>query len=517
VRVSRPEVNVVPAPSEVVVGGPSFDLGPRTTIGAGELEQLGKRLRAYLAPATGLALPFAGRGADQITLRIDRQLHESPEGYRLEVRADGVEIVGAGEAGVFYGIQTLRQLLSEQIYADTPVSDVVWRVPGVVVVDAPRFAWRGALLDVSRHFFLADYVRRFIDLLAVHKFNTLQLHLTDDQGWRLEIAAYPRLTEIGAWREGSMVGHHREALDRNAHDGVRHGGYYTHRDIQELVAYAAERHVTLVPEVELLGHAQAAIAAYPWLGSTGQQLAVATGWGVSPHVLKPSPRTLAFCREVLDEVFSLFPGSYIHVGGDECPTDEWQVSPEVQQQIRELGLADEAQLQGWFLGELGTFAASRGRTMIGWDEIVEGGLPANSIVMSWRDEEGGITAVRRGHRVVMTPQSHTYFDHYQSHDRDAEPLAIGGCTDIRAVYDYEPIPEELVGVERDRVLGSQFQLWTEYIRTPSELEYGAFPRACAFAEVVWAEQRDADGFFGERLQAHLGRLRRLDVKYREAS
>jgi hexosaminidase len=297
---------------------------------------------------------------------------------------------------------------------------------------------------------------------------------------------------------------------------VPHGGYYTATEIRQIVTHAAALGVTVVPEIDMPGHMQAAIAAYPWLGNTGLRLPVATGWGISEHVLNVTDRTLAFCREILDEVFGLFPGPHVHIGGDECPKAEWRASEQAQARITELGLRDEDALQSWFLSQVAEFVIASGRRPVGWDEILEGGLPDGTTVMSWRGEDGGITAARLGHDVVMTPATHTYFDHYQSSDRASEPLAIGGLLELPAVYGYEPVPKQLEPRHHHHVLGSQFQLWTEYMRTPDEVEYMAFPRACALADVLWSPRHDLDDF-GRRLAGHLGRLRALGVSYRAAA
>ena len=456
---------MLPWPRSVEPRPGTFAIGPATTL-ASDVPNAAAALRR----GTGLPLAPAADGGIRLILRPGE-----PEVYELDIAPDGVTIAG-GEAGVFYGVQTLLQLLPD--------------APCLRIADAPRFRWRGALLDVGRHFMPKAFVLRFIDLLAQHKLNTLHLHLTEDQGWRLEILRHPRLTEIGAWRAGTMVGH-KDAADPAHHDGVPHGGYYSQADIREIVAYAAARHVTVMPEIEMPGHAQAAIAAYPALGNLATPVAVRTGWGISPHVLNLEPATLRFCEEVLEETLDLFPSEFIHVGGDECPKDEWRASPAAQARRRELGLRDEDALQSWFLSRIGAFLAARGRRMVGWDEILEGGLPPGATVMSWRGEQGGIEAARLGHDVVMAPESHTYFDHYQA--PAGEPLAIGGLTDLAKVYAYDP------PLLDGRTLGAQFQLWTEYMPTPAHVEYMAFPRACAFAEVVWSGRSPS---FGERLQNH---------------
>jgi hexosaminidase len=447
------------------------------------------------------------------SLRVEERPDEElgPEGYRLTVGEDGVELLAATPAGAFYGLQTLRQLLPPETLTAPPEEAPEWRLPLVEITDRPRFAWRGVHLDVARHFMPMPWIRRLVDLAALHKLNVLHLHLTDDQGWRIEIERYPRLTEIGAWRRESMEGYYTE----NRYDGVRHGGFYTRDELRDLVAYAAERFVTVLPEIDMPGHMQAAIAAYPELGNTGDPGEVRTAWGISEHVLNVEESTLRFCTDVLDEVLEIFPGRFVHVGGDECPKDEWRSSERVQALMRERGLADEDELQSWFMGRIGEHLESRGRVMVGWDEILEGGLAPGAVVMSWRGESGGIAAASAGHDVVMTPEKFTYFDWAQSADPD-EPLAIhpGRFTDVAKVYGYEPVPAELEPDRHHHVLGSQAQLWTEYVPDPQHAEYMYFPRLCAFAEVVWGSGERDFGEFEPRLDEHLARLDALGVGYR---
>jgi hexosaminidase len=345
--------------------------------------------------------------------------------------------------------------------------------------------------------------------------NVFHWHLTDDQGWRIEIKKYPRLTEVGAWRDRTLVGRPQRDSAADVFDNKRHGGFYTQDDVREIVAYAAERFVTVVPEIEMPGHSQAAIAAYPSLGNLGDTVKPWTMWGVSPYILNPSDSTIAFMEDVLTEVMALFPGPYIHVGGDEAIKPQWKTSPRAQARIRELGLKDENELQSWFIKQMDSFLTTHGRRLVGWDEILDGGLAPNAVVMSWRGTAGGIAASRAGHDVVMTPGSHTYFDRYQSANQDSEPLAIGGFLPIDTVYSYEPVPAELEPQFASHILGAQGQVWTEYIEGPKNVEYMAYPRMSALSEVLWTsrERRDfAD--FSARLPAHLARLDALDVNYR---
>ncbi|MEV4754188.1 beta-N-acetylhexosaminidase [Micromonospora sp. NPDC049559] len=543
--------SVLPRPRSVAPGTGAFRLGPDTTLAAPPaLAEVAGWLRAALTPATGLPLPpppasplpapaaaslppaaavlshppvaasstrsapphepGGGPGAGGIALALDPAL--PPEAYRLRVTPERVEIDAAGPAGAFYGAQTLRQLLPPAAYRRARVGDGPWELPAVEIVDAPRFAWRGCLLDVARHFLPKADVLRFVDLLALHKLNVLQLHLTDDQGWRLESARYPRLTEVGAGRTESMRG----SRQHGTYDGRPHGGYYTADDIREIVAYAAERQVTVVPEIDLPGHTQAAIAAYPWLGNGDAPVPVRTGWGISSHVLNVSDEALAFCRDILDEVCDLFPGRYVGIGGDECRKDEWRASPAARARMRELGLADEEALQSWFVGQLGAHLASRGRQVYGWDEIMEGGAPPGATVAAWRGTAPAVLAARAGHDVVACPDMWTYLDYRQS-DRDDEPVPVGTVLTLADVYAFEPVPAGLTAAQAERVIGAQCNVWTEHMDSVRAVDYMVFPRLCAFAETVWCDAgRDYPGFRA-RLDAHLPRLAALGVEYRRES
>jgi hexosaminidase len=425
-----------------------------------------------------------------------------------------VAIRAARPAGAFYALQTLRQLLPAAIFRQAKVAAAAWTIPAVSIEDYPRFGWRGMHLDVGRHFMPKEFVKKFIDLLAFHKFNRFQWHLTEDQGWRIEIRQFPRLTLVGASRRQTLVGRPDRDSTKWRFDGQPHGGFYTQEDVAELVAYAQARFVTIVPEIEMPGHSQAAIAAYPELGNRRDSLPVWTAWGVDENIVNPSDETIRFEQRVLTEVLALFPGRWIHIGGDEAPKAQWKASSLAQARIKELGLKDEDELQSYFTRQMDQFLTARGRTLIGWDEILEGGLSPNAVVMSWRGIDGGIAAARAGHDVVMAPGSHTYFDHYQSADTAAEPLAIGGFLPLDTVYAYEPVPAALTPEEARHVLGAQGQLWTEYIPDAKRVEYMAFPRACALAEVLWTPREGKDyADFLRRLAPHLERLAVLDVNY----
>jgi hexosaminidase len=506
----------MPRPVQVAAKEGSFTLRPDTTIlGSAETRPIGQLLAEWLEPATGFRLAVEAGGVpaeNRILLALDTSLDRlGEEGYALTVTPQGVVIRAPKTAGIFYGVQTFRQLMPPTVFASMRQDDAAWTVPGVEIEDYPRFRWRGAHLDVSRHFMPKAFVLKFIDLLALHKLNTFHWHLTDDQGWRIEIKKYPKLTEVGAWRAETRLGHERF---KRGFDKVPHGGFYTQAEIREVVEYARQRFVTIVPEIEMPGHAQAAIAAYPELGNTGEKLPVWTRWGVNPNIFNPSEQTILFLQDVLSEVLELFPGTFIHVGGDEAVKDQWKASALAQARIRELGLKDEDELQSWFIRRMEQFLSARGRRLIGWDEILEGGLPPGATVMSWRGFEGGIAAAKSGHDVVMAPGSHTYFDHYQS-QQPGEPLAIGGFTSLERAYSFEPVPPELTADEARHILGAQGQHWTEYMKGPGHVEYMAFPRMLALAEVVWtpAAQKDFAGFL-RRMSAAEERLTHLQVNFR---
>jgi hexosaminidase len=515
-----PSIAIIPRPVSVTAQAGSFTLTAGTVIQTDRATaDLGRRLARYLEPATGFNLrvqataPGTGK---RIVLAIDPRLRRlAPEGYTLDVERRRIVLRAPAPAGIFYGIQTIRQLLPPEIFREATVTGVPWTMPAVKIEDKPRFAWRGMHLDVGRHFMPKEFIKKYLDLLALHKMNTFHWHLTEDQGWRLEIRKYPKLTEVGAWRRQTIVGRQADKPETAKYDGVRHGGYYTQDDVREIVAYARDRFITIVPEIEMPGHAVAAIASYPALGVDGTPAEVATWWGVFDNILSPDDSTIAFMQDVLTEVMELFPGRFIHVGGDEAVKTRWKANPRVQARIADLGLKDEDALQSWFIRQMDAFLTSKGRRLIGWDEILQGGLAPGAAVMSWQGVGGGIAAARQGHDVVMAPTSHTYFDYYQARPAEAEPLAIGGYLPLETVYAFDPVPADLEPQYATHVLGAQGQVWTEYIGTPKQAEYMAFPRACALAEVVWtptAAKNLAD--FLARLDVHGRRLAILDVNYR---
>ncbi|MFF7054847.1 beta-N-acetylhexosaminidase [Streptomyces griseorubiginosus] len=511
---------LIPAPR--AVEGPTrcgFVFGPETALwGAPGTENTQRWLRATLGAALPLPLAPGREDAENtLTLRLDDTL--DPEGYRLTVTAGrGVDITGGGPAGVFWGAQSLRQLLGPDAFRRAPVApDLQYGVQHQTVEDAPRFRWRGLMLDVARHFMPKDGVLRYLDLMAAHKLNVFHFHLTDDQGWRVEIKRYPRLTEVGSWRTRTRIGHGASPL----WEEKPHGGFYTQDDIREIVAYAAERHITVVPEIDVPGHSQAAISAYPELGNTDvidtSSLSVWDNWGISLNVLAPTDNTLRFYEGVFEELLELFPSEFIHIGGDECAKEQWRESPSVQARIEELGLADEDALQSWFIGHFDQWLTARGRRLIGWDEILEGGLAAGAAVSSWRGYAGGIAAARSGHDVVMCPEQYVYLDHRQDAGED-EPVPIGYVRTLEDVYRFEPVPPQLTPAEADHVLGTQANLWTEVMEDHARVDYQAFPRLAAFAEVAWSAlpapaERDFAGF-ERRMAVHYERLDALGVGYR---
>jgi hexosaminidase len=518
--VPPPAVAVIPQPESLTVGKGRFTISAATVIYAdAATADIARRFAASLAPATGLSIPVrvGAPGASGIVLARNARLTRlGDEGYEVSATSRLLTVRARERAGVFYGLQTVRQLLPPEIFREARVDSVSWSVPSVKIVDRPRFGWRGAHLDVGRHFMPKEFVKKYIDLLALQKMNRFHWHLTEDQGWRIEIMKYPRLTQVGAWRTQTLVGH-QQGGDSAAwqYDGQRHGGFYTQDDVREIVAYARDRFVTVVPEIEMPGHALAAIAAYPQLGVTGGPADVGMRWGVYANILNADEATITFMQDVLTEVLALFPGPFIHIGGDEADKALWKATPRIQDRIRELGLKDEHELQSWFIRRMDAFLTERGRRLVGWDEILEGGLAPGATVMSWRGTKGGIDAARAGHDVVMAPTSNTYLDYYQSRNTAGEPLAIGGFLPLEMVYGFEPVPPDLEPEFRAHILGAQAQLWTEYLPGPKQVEYMAFPRLTALAEVLWtAPARKSYGDFLTRLDEHLRRLSILDVAYR---
>lgn len=443
-------------------------------------------------------------GDGNIFLTVDPAIPGHTGAYQLTVNNRGVIIKGNSLAGVFYGLQTFLQLLP-------PSKSAPLDVQAVEIFDSPRFVYRGMHLDVSRHFFPVAFVKRYIDHLVRYKMNYFHWHLTDDQGWRIEIKRYPELQRVSAWRNGTRIGHYSSVPE--AYDTIRYGGYYTQDEVKEVVAYAARRHVTVLPEIEMPGHALAVLAAYPNLSCTGGPFTVGRTWGVFQDVFCPKEETFEFLENVLSEVCELFPGTYIHIGGDECPKDRWKVCTHCQSLIKKEGLKDEHELQSYFIRRIERFLNTRNKRMIGWDEILEGGLAPDATVMSWRGYQGGIDAAKMGHDVVMTPTSYCYFDYYQSRNPQ-EPLAIGGFLPLDKVYRFEPVPDALVGEEVQRILGVQANMWTEYVPDGKQVEHMVLPRMCALSEVAWSSsgKRNYDQFV-ERLGSHFKLLGFLGTNY----
>lgn len=517
----RPErlVPIVPAPH--VVRTTRGEWRPADTIDVWVADTGNAELMALGTLAADIAHQWLARPVTVTSARRTREYPivlkrlatdsmSQPEAYTLTIAPEGVEIAAAAGAGLFYGIQSLSQLLEDNVAGTPPVRPAP-AVPGITIVDRPRFPYRGMHLDVARHFEPVAFVKKYIDLMARYKMNRFHWHLTDDQGWRIEIRKYPRLTTVGSCRSETMVEKH---FDPYVGDGVRYCGFYTQDEIREVVAYAAARYVTIVPEIEMPGHAKAALAAYPELACTPGPFEVRTTWGVDEDIFCPSEQTFTFLEDVLTEVIDLFPGKYIHIGGDEAPKARWKASPLAQEIIQREGLKDEFELQSWFIRRIERFLLEHDRRLIGWDEILEGGLAPEATVMSWRGIAGGIAAARQGHDVIMTPNSHLYFDFYQGEAR-FEPLAIGGFTPIEKVYAYEPVPDSLSPDEARHILGAQANLWTEYLKTPEAVEYMAWPRALALAEATWSTKEARDwNSFAARLPAALRTLGSLGVNYR---
>jgi hexosaminidase len=525
-------LGLLPRPAGLARGEGRFEFGDGTVLDADPASAgVAAWLRGALGPATGLplrdaptaALPpsDAPAPASVISLRANHT-DLGTEEYRLIIRPDRVSIESGGAAGVFYGAQTVRALLGPQAFRTARVdASAAWQLPVLTVTDAPAFRWRGALLDVARHFLPTREVLRFIDLIALHKLNVLHFHLTDDQGWRLEIKRYPRLTEVGAWRRESPLGDRRHGR----FDARPHGGCYTQDDIREIVAYAADRHITVVPEIDVPGHTGAAIAAYPELGNTDiadwpGTPEVNTRWGIHDNVLNAEESTLAFVHGVFDEVLELFPSRYIGVGGDECPSVQWEHSPRALARVAELGLPSPDAIRGWYTARLWEHLAARDRTPFGWDEICDGEIQPpregehGTVVAAWRAAEHAVTAARAGYRVVLCPEDEVYLDWRQA-DGPGEPIPVGKVTDLPRVYAFEPVPPGLRDTpEAALVLGAQCNIWTEHLDSARAIDYAAFPRLSAFAETVWSGgKRDLDDFRA-RLSVHERRLDALGVEYR---
>jgi hexosaminidase len=431
------------------------------------------------------------------------------EGYSIEITTDNIILTANSESGFFYSLQTLFQLFDVSEKYENSIM-----LPTLKITDYPAFKYRGVHLDVCRHYYPKEFIYKYLDMMAAHKMNVFHWHLTEDQGWRIEIKKYPKLTEISSKRSETVV---KKNFDPFIGDGKPIEGYYSQEDIKDIVKYARNRNITIIPEIEMPGHALAALAAYPELSCTGGPFEVGKKWGVYDDVYcAGNEEVFIFLQNVLDEVIELFPSKYIHIGGDECPKTRWKECPKCQQRMKDEGLADEHELQSYFIKRIEKYLNAKGKIIIGWDEILEGGLAPNAVVMSWRGESGGIEAANQNHNVIMTPNSTCYFDHYQSDNTDQEPFAIGGLTTLEDVYLYNPIPGELPEDKKKYILGVQSNVWTEYMKTSEHVEYMLFPRLCALSEVAWTNPKDRNyKIFMDRLKIHKTRLEKMEINYRK--
>jgi hexosaminidase len=511
---------IIPQPQSVECRDGNFELGPGTRIVTDATsKQTGQYLAERLRKATGFEVrlaekeePTAAKGEILLTTR-NAKAELGAEGYELAVAKDSVIIRAPAQAGLFYGVQTLFQLLPSEVLAPKPVHQGAWTIPCLHVQDQPRFKWRGLMLDISRHFFNKDEIKQLLDAMVLHKINTFHWHLVDDQGWRIEIKKYPKLTQVGAWRTG--IGFKLDPKSSTAYgpDG-RYGGFFTQADIKEIIAYADARHITIVPEIEMPGHSVAALAAYPQFSCSGEPYSTDISAGVHAGVYcAGKDETFEFLQNVLAEVIDLFPSKYIHIGGDEVPKGNWKQCEKCQARMKQEGLKTEHELQSYFIRRIEKFINSKGRNLIGWSEIREGGLAQNAAVMDWIG--GAVEAATDGHEVVMSPTSNCYFDFYQSQDQSTEPRAIGGFLPLSKVYAFEPIPAKLPEQFHHHILGAQGNIWTEYIPSLKHVEYMAFPRLAALSEVAWSPKaaRNYDDFT-RRLEADYQRLDRMGVNYR---
>jgi hexosaminidase len=510
-----PTPQIVPRPLSLELLPGSFRITPETRIvvprSDPQLRFTGEFLRDALKPAMGFSLRVVDAGAKRkgntILFSVVRNDELGPEGYALRSTPSGVTVEAGGAAGAFYGAQTILQMLPAAVFGRSKAKVQAWTLPCALLKDRPRYPWRGMHLDVSRHFFSKAYVKKFVDGLAMHKMNTFHWHLCDDQGWRIESAKYPKLTQISAWRADREPLNWNVRSEQKPGEPATYGGFYTQDDIREVVAYAAKRSVTVVPEIEMPAHASAILAAYPEFSCTGGPFTVPTGsiWPIKDILCAGNDQVFSFLEDVLTEVIPLFPGPYVHIGGDEADKTEWKRCPKCQARIKAEQLKDEAELQSYFIKRMERFLTAKGKRLIGWDEILEGGLPPSATVQSWRGIAGGIEAARSGHDVVMSPTSHCYFDYYQG-DWRTEPIAIGGYLPLSTVYSYEPTPDGLTESEAKHILGTQGNLWAEFIPDPAKSEYMAYPRIAAIAEAGWTAkgERSWDDF-ARRMETQMAR------------
>lgn len=481
---------IVPFPQQLIPSKGSFTINKNTVvvIDKNNKEEVlnANYFVEQLKNSTGISLQIAYKAQKKSgVIRFKTNKNIAKEGYALKITTKTIDVEASTATGCFYAIQTMFQLMPAQIYSNDLIPIAKINIPCADINDEPRFQYRGVHLDVGRHFFPVSFLKKYIDALAIHKINNFHWHLTEDQGWRIEIKKYPKLTEIGSVRERTLIGHYREFTPQRF-DSIPYGGFYTQQQAREIVAYAAARHINVIPEIEIPGHAMAALAAYPELSCRQKPIKVADKWGIFEDVFCTRDTVFHFLENVLTEIVDIFPSQYIHIGGDECPKARWKECPDCQARIKELGLTNEHELQSYFIQRMEKFLNSKGRKIIGWDEILEGGLAPNATVMSWRGTKGGIQAAKEHHDVIMTPGTHCYFDHYQFNP-EFEPTAIGGYTPLNKVYEYEPIPQELTADERKYILGTQANVWSEYLATEKKVEYMAFPRVSAISEVQWTQ------------------------------
>jgi hexosaminidase len=509
-------INVIPMPAEVKMGKGIYDLNRNTVIvleGSG-MERTTSFFNNYLQQMYGYKLNIVKKytGSNCIRLNFERLDHDIAGAYTLTIDKNGIYIAGDNEAGVFYGMQSLVQLIQDGKKTGINNTGTSFDIPYLTINDYPRFAYRGMHLDVGRHFFSVDFIKKYIDFLAVHKFNTFHWHLTEDQGWRIEIKKYPLLTQVGSCRNRTLIGRYGS----NKYDSTRYCGFYTQDQVKDIVKYAADRYITIIPEIEMPGHSTAALASYPFLGCTKGPYKVMDTWGVLDDVYcAGNDSTFTFLQNVLDEVMQLFPSKYIHIGGDECPKERWKTCPLCQKRIKDQNLKDEHALQSYFIQRIEKYLNSKGRNIIGWDEILEGGLAPNATVMSWRGEEGGIEAAKQDHDVIMTPGTYCYLDHSQSKNEDS--LTIGGYLPLETVYGYDPVPAALTDKQAKHILGAQGNVWTEYMETSSKVEYMIFPRMSALSEVLWTPKEKKNwNDFERRLPILFDRLDAQKINYSKA-
>jgi len=533
-KLSAQEVSIIPQPVFIkeTPNGKSFLINHNTKIFVNDpqLNNAAEFLHNYLKTYYQYELNITSSNSytkPLIKLVLKGPNQKEMEAYTLKVTENEISISGLSANGIFYGVQSLIQLL--------PTQNGILNIPAVMISDFPRFAYRGMHLDVSRHFFDVAFVKKYIDYLALHKMNYFHWHLTDDHGWRIEIKKYPKLTEIGAWREGSIMGLWPGKGNENIRyevlptevkitpkdaiiktDGIKHGGYYTQEEIKEVIDYATKRYITIIPEIEMPAHSMAVLAAYPEYGTEpNKKYKVAQTWGMMNkynNVLQPSEKTFQFLENVLTEVMALFPSHYIHIGGDEGSKIWWRASPEAQQVMKENNLKDESALQSYFIHRMEKFVNSKGKTIIGWDEILDGGLAPNAVVMSWRGEKGGIAAAKENHKVIMTPETKLYLNHAQFTKEDS--LTAAKYLPLATVYDYDPVPAELTKDQQKYIWGAQGNLWSEYITNPAKVEYMLFPRLEAVSEMLWSQKTNKNYLnFLKRLKMQFKRYDLMGITY----